>query len=182
MSYSISSSFSAAYNGKRDVCEILLRAFPDLINTLTVERWSPLHAACINGHAGMFFDWFVAWFYSQTRLAFFIYEGIIIKVQQPLSVLVVLDFLLRFPYPKDRLRRVRDRNSQLEYSVQFDINQRDVSGQTVLYLACCVGNLKIVESLLNYKVHRWWKKLVEIETIYNSQISWTSKNILLNQL
>ena len=44
--------FSAAYNGKRDVCEILLRAFPDLINTLTVERWSPLHAACINGHAG----------------------------------------------------------------------------------------------------------------------------------
>ena len=69
-----------------------------------------------------------------------------------MSVLVVLDFLLRFPYPKDRLRRVRDRNSQLEYSVQFDINQRDVSGQTVLYLACCVGNLKIVESLLNYKV------------------------------
>jgi ankyrin repeat protein len=40
----------------------------------------------------------------------------------------------------------------LEYSVPFDINQRDVSGQTVLYLACCVGNLKIVESLLNYKV------------------------------
>ena len=46
------SELSAAYNGKRDVCEILLRAFPDLINTLTVERWSPLHAACINGHAG----------------------------------------------------------------------------------------------------------------------------------
>ena len=64
----------------------------------------------------------------------------------------VFDFLLRFQYPKDKLRRVRDRNSQLEYSVPFDINQRDVSGQTVLYLACCVGNLKIVESLLNYKV------------------------------
>ena len=64
----------------------------------------------------------------------------------------MFDFLLRFQYPKDKLRRVRDRNSQLEYSVPFDINLRDVSGQTVLYLACCVGNLKIVESLLNYKV------------------------------
>ena len=64
----------------------------------------------------------------------------------------MFDFLLRFQYPKDKLRRVRDRSSQLEYSVPFDINQRDVSGQTVLYLACCVGNLKIVESLLNYKV------------------------------
>ena len=88
-----------------------------------------------------------------------------------MSVLVVLDFLLRFPYPKDRLRRVRDRNSQLEYSVQFDINQRDVSGQTVLYLACCVGNLKIVESLLNYKVRYFFIKFVKIETIYNSQLS-----------
>ena len=74
MSYSISSSFSAAYNGKRDVCEILLRAFPDLINTLTVERWSPLHAACINGHGGMLL-WLICCviFYSDTNLAFFIW-------------------------------------------------------------------------------------------------------------
>ena len=95
---------------------------------------------------------------------------------------MVLDFLLRFPYPKDRLRRVRDRNSQLEYSVQFDINQRDVSGQTVLYLACCVGNLKIVESLLNYKVRYLCMKLVKIETRYNSLPSRASKNIIFNQL
>ena len=39
-----------------------------------------------------------------------------------------------------------------EYDVPFDINLRDVNGQTVLYLACCVGNLKIVELLLKYQV------------------------------
>ena len=39
-----------------------------------------------------------------------------------------------------------------EYDVPFDINLRDVNGQTVLYLACCVGNLKIVEILLKYQV------------------------------
>ena len=72
MSYSISSSFSAAYNGKRDVCEILLRAFPDLINTLTVERWSPLHAACINGHAGMLF-WLICCMILQSDKACIFY-------------------------------------------------------------------------------------------------------------
>ena len=44
--------YIAAYNGRRDIVEILLKRFPALINVLTVERWSPLHAACINGHAG----------------------------------------------------------------------------------------------------------------------------------
>ena len=34
--------------------ELLLRKFPELIHTLTVEQWSPLHAACINGHAAIF--------------------------------------------------------------------------------------------------------------------------------
>ena len=42
--------YIAAYNGRRDIVEILLKTFPYLINGLTVERWSPLHAAVINGH------------------------------------------------------------------------------------------------------------------------------------
>ena len=40
----------------------------------------------------------------------------------------------------------------MEYEVPFDVNLRDVNGQTVLYLACCIGNLKIVELLLKYQV------------------------------
>ena len=50
------------------------------------------------------------------------------------------------------LKTVRDKKGTMEYDVPFDINLRDVNGQTVLYLACCVGNLKIVEILLKYQV------------------------------
>ena len=108
--------YIAAYNGRRDIVEILLKTFPYLINGLTVERWSPLHAAVINGHVS------------------------------------TLDFMLRFTYPKECLKTVRDKKGTAEYDVPFDINLRDVNGQTVLYLACCVGNLKIVELLLKYQV------------------------------
>lgn len=34
----------------------------------------------------------------------------------------------------------------------FDINMKDANGQTVLYLACLLGNLKMVETLLKFKV------------------------------
>ena len=48
----------------------------------------------------------------------------------------------------------------MEYELPFDVNLRDVNGQTVLYLACCVGNLKIVELLLKFQVKA--KKMVKI--------------------
>ncbi len=41
-------------------------------------------------------------------------------------------------------KKVRYHCSQ-EFEVPFDFNLRDVTGQTLLYMACCVGNLKIVE-------------------------------------
>lgn len=34
----------------------------------------------------------------------------------------------------------------------FDINMKDASGQTILYLACLLGNTKMIESLLKFKV------------------------------
>jgi ankyrin repeat protein len=43
--------YIAAYNGKKDIVEILLKKFPELINVQTVEKWLPLHAACFNGHS-----------------------------------------------------------------------------------------------------------------------------------
>jgi len=55
----------------------------------------------------------------------------------------VFELLLKFPYPKSNLKTVRDADK--EFEVPFDFNLRDVTGQTLLYMACCVGNLKIVE-------------------------------------
>ena len=96
--------------------EILLRKFPELINVLTVEKWSPLHAACINGHTSIF------------------------------------EYLLKFPFRKELLAKRKDKSGYWEYEVAFDVNQCDVTGQTLLYLACCVSNAKIVDLLLGFKL------------------------------
>lgn len=34
----------------------------------------------------------------------------------------------------------------------FDINERDVTGQNILYVACLLGNLKMVEIILKFRV------------------------------
>lgn len=47
---------------------------------------------------------------------------------------------------------LRDASGQWEYDFPVDINESDVTGQTCLYLACCVSSVKIVEQLLNLKV------------------------------
>ncbi len=108
--------YVAAYNGHREVVELLLDRFPELIDTLTVERWSTLHACCINGHAAIF------------------------------------DLLLRREFRPELLKTLRDRSGDWEYDFAFDVNLCDVTGQTPLYLACCVSNAKMVDSLLGLKV------------------------------
>ena len=123
--------YIAAYNGKKDVVEILLKKFPHLISMQvhdsprqsficyllqTVEKWLPLHAACFNGHAS------------------------------------VLEFLVRYKYPPHVSMQFKDRTGGWKYNMAFDINQRDLSGQSLLYLACCIGNLRMVDLLLEFKV------------------------------
>lgn len=50
------------------------------------------------------------------------------------------------------MQTFRDKHGALEYHLPFDVNTRDVTGQTVLYLACYVGNQKLVDLLLKFKV------------------------------
>ncbi|XP_043222191.1 leucine-rich repeat serine/threonine-protein kinase 1-like isoform X1 [Amphibalanus amphitrite] len=45
--------YIAAYNGKKDVVELLLKTYPSLVQVLTVERWSPVHACCITGRVAV---------------------------------------------------------------------------------------------------------------------------------
>ena len=108
--------YIAAYNGKKDIVEVVLKKYPELINVQTVEKWLPLHAACFNGHAA------------------------------------VLEFLLKYKFPPEVLVEFKDRTGSWLYQLPFDINQRDLSGQSILYLACCIGNLRMVDLLLEYKV------------------------------
>ena len=108
--------YIAAYNGKKDIVEVVLKKYPELINVQTVEKWLPLHAACFNGHAA------------------------------------VLEFLLKYKFPPEVLVEFKDRTGSWVYQLPFDINQRDLSGQSILYLACCIGNLRMVDLLLEYRV------------------------------
>ncbi|KAG1714290.1 Leucine-rich repeat serine/threonine-protein kinase 1 [Nymphon striatum] len=109
--------YVAAYYGRREICEILLKKFPQLVQVLTVEKWLPIHAATINGHID------------------------------------ILELLLKYPeYPQSLMIDFSDKSGVWQYSMPFDINLKDVTGQTVLYLACYLGNLKLAEMLLKYRI------------------------------
>uniref|UniRef100_A0A182IMZ8 non-specific serine/threonine protein kinase n=1 Tax=Anopheles atroparvus TaxID=41427 RepID=A0A182IMZ8_ANOAO len=45
--------YTAVHNGHAKVAAVLLERFPQLVQQVTVERWLPFHAACINGHSAV---------------------------------------------------------------------------------------------------------------------------------
>ena len=63
--------YIAAYNGKKDIVEILLKKFPELINVKTVEKWLPLHAACFNAHSSVL-EFLLRYKYPQVELSHFL--------------------------------------------------------------------------------------------------------------
>ncbi|KAE8744037.1 hypothetical protein FOCC_FOCC009321 [Frankliniella occidentalis] len=108
--------YIACFKGRKDVVQIVLKRFPELVRQFTVEEWLPIHAAAINGH------------------------------------LSVIELLLRHPYPPGVLGSYRDSTNEWEYEMPFDINMQDRTGQNVLYLACVLGNAKMVDMLLKFRV------------------------------
>jgi ankyrin repeat protein len=43
-------------------------------------------------------------------------------------------------------------SGDFEYEMPFDINMKDVSGQNALYIACQMGNQRLVDALLKHRV------------------------------
>lgn len=64
----------------------------------------------------------------------------------------VLELLFHFPYPQHVLRKFRDSSEQYEYFMPFDINERDATGQNILYVACLLGNKKLLDVILKFRV------------------------------
>lgn len=48
--------------------------------------------------------------------------------------------------------RYRDASGKWQYRFAFDVNARDASGQTALYVACTLGNVAVVDALLSHTV------------------------------
>ncbi|CAB0014704.1 unnamed protein product [Nesidiocoris tenuis] len=104
----------AIVKGRKDIVDLLLKKFPELVQQCTVEKWLPIHAAVINGHVG------------------------------------IIDTLLKFQYPQQLYCSYSI--EQWTYELPFDVNFKDVTGQTPIYLASLLGNLKMVETMLKFKV------------------------------
>ncbi|XP_041989151.1 leucine-rich repeat serine/threonine-protein kinase 1 isoform X2 [Aricia agestis] len=104
--------YVAAYHGHGDIARMLLRHFPEAVQQETVEKWLPLHAACIGGHAEL------------------------------------VTLLLDYPYPEHLMNTYTDSTGKWQYRFAFDVNARDASGQSALYVACTLGNAAVVDALL----------------------------------
>lgn len=45
-----------------------------------------------------------------------------------------------------------DSTNQWEYYMPFDINERDATGQNILYVAALLGNKKLLDVILKFQV------------------------------
>lgn len=66
--------YVAIHYGHEMVVRRLLTAFPDLVQTVTVEQWSALHAACINGNVDVA-RLLIEWSYPELAVRTFQMDG-----------------------------------------------------------------------------------------------------------
>ncbi|XP_052745709.1 leucine-rich repeat serine/threonine-protein kinase 1 isoform X2 [Bicyclus anynana] len=115
-----------------------------------VTRYGPLYIACYHGHAD---------------IARLLLERFPEAVQQetvekwlPLHAACIgghpalVTLLLDYPYPEHILSVYTDVTGKWQYRFAFDVNARDASGQTALYVACTLGNAAVVDALLSHTV------------------------------
>lgn len=140
--------FVACQTGRREMVRALLEAGADG-RCHTVTRYSPLYIACYHGHQAV----------AELLLQKFPELAQLHTVERWLPIhaccinghVHLLETLLRHSYPSRVLREYRTACGQ-RYRAPFDINELDVTGQSVLYVACLLGNARTVETILSYRV------------------------------
>ncbi|XP_063611108.1 leucine-rich repeat serine/threonine-protein kinase 1-like [Penaeus indicus] len=141
--------FKACEEGQREMVRLLLDHGADgRIHPVT--KYSPLYIACYYGRrdiAEMLLKKFPTLVNVSTVERWLPLHACIINGHTS-----VLELLLKFPYPEEALRKYWDKTGQYEYEMAFDINMKDVTGQSALYLACYVGNQKLVDLLLKHRI------------------------------
>lgn len=120
--------YAAIHHDHSVVVRRLLAVWPQLVCQLTVERWSPLHVACINGSVGLA-RLLIEYGYADEALRTF-----------------------RCPQPQATSGEESDTEKQYECRLPFDPNAGDITGQTPLYVACLLGNRGLVQLLLQWRV------------------------------
>ncbi|CAG4936611.1 unnamed protein product [Parnassius apollo] len=115
-----------------------------------VTRYGPLYIACYHGHADI----------ARLLLAHFpeAVQQETVEKWLPLHAACIgghaalVTLLLEYPYPEHLLQTFTDASGQWRYRFAFDVNARDASGQTALYVACTLGNVAVVDALLAFSL------------------------------
>lgn len=130
--------YAAIHHGHAPIVRRLLAVHPELVLQATAEKWSALHAACINGCPDI--------------------ARQLIEYPYP-------DAVLRAIRGANRPADGDDSTETIEYRLPFDPNARDITGQTPLYVACLLGNTALVQLLFNWRVpfRRCCARIVEKE-------------------
>ncbi len=115
-----------------------------------VTKYSPLYVACHNGHLGV----------SKVLLERFpeLVNELTVEKWLPFHAaaingnIAIVELLLNHNYPEFVMQTHTDPTGEYEWKFPFDPNTQDVTGQTALYVSCLLGNKKLVEILLDWKV------------------------------
>ncbi|XP_069363530.1 leucine-rich repeat serine/threonine-protein kinase 1 isoform X1 [Maniola hyperantus] len=115
-----------------------------------VTCYGPLYIACYHGHVDI----------AQLLLTHFpeAVQQETVEKWLPLHAACIgghpalVTLLLDYPYPEHLLSIYTDASGKWQYRFAFDVNARDASGQTALYVACTLGNVAVVDALLSHSV------------------------------
>ncbi|KAJ8942684.1 hypothetical protein NQ314_010008 [Rhamnusium bicolor] len=141
--------FTACQVGNKEIVKILLEHGADG-RYHSVTKYSPLYIACYHGY------------HDIVELLLLRFPELVQQhtVERWLPIhaccinghVAVLELLFHFPYPSKVLRNYRDCTEQWEYFMPFDINERDATGQNILYVAALLGNKKLLDVILKFRV------------------------------
>lgn len=141
--------FKACEGGNKELVELLLENGADG-RVHPVTKYSPLYIAAYYGHKDI------------VSILLKRFPGLVqvptVEKWLPIHACCinghvgVMEMLLKHEYPPELVVTFRHYSGDLEYDLPFDINLKDVSGQNALYIACQMGNQRLVDTLLKHKV------------------------------
>ncbi|RVE46090.1 hypothetical protein evm_009254 [Chilo suppressalis] len=141
--------YTACEAGLTSVVGVLLEAGADG-RAHAITKYGPLYVACYQGHleiAKMLLVHFPRAVQQETVEKWLPLHAACIGGHASLVTL-----LLEYPYPQDMLYTYTSANGERQYRAAFDINARDASGQTALFVACSLANMPVVNALLDHTV------------------------------
>uniref|UniRef100_A0A147BMZ4 non-specific serine/threonine protein kinase n=1 Tax=Ixodes ricinus TaxID=34613 RepID=A0A147BMZ4_IXORI len=155
--------YKACEDGHKDIVNLLLEFGADgRIHPVT--QYSPLYIAC---------------YYGRKDIVRILLEHFPELIREPTMEhwlplhaaalsghVAILELLLSHSYPSRVQQLFVDPSGRWEYTLAFDVNAQDVTGQSALYMAACLGNQRLVDSLLRFRV--WGRQVLTAEDAQQS--------------